>query len=366
METERPAKKRILFCPLDWGLGHASRDIYLIHKLLETGKFELILAADGGSYHLLKTSFPDLRLIRFPFMKITYSRHLPMALSVLLILPKLTASIRKEHHQLKTLIREHDIDIVISDNRFGLHNDSVTAVYITHQVRIRIPGSKHLLESMLYRWHLRVMNKFDHCWIPDFPGEDNLGGILSHPGVIPSNAMYVGPVSRFMQWDDREPRELLKHYEIVVILSGPEPQRTVLESTLIKKLRKSDKSILIVRGLPWDKQGQRLYDNIELVPHLPADLLRKYLLNASYIICRAGYSSIMDLAILGKTAILIPTPGQTEQEYLGSYLSEKGYFHLTQQKVPELDAVFKNYGHRQPAIPGINPEWLNMAIKKLQ
>ena len=304
-------KKRILVAPLNWGIGHATRCIPLINALI-SHNYEVVIAADGRPLHLLITEFPDLEIVRFSGYNIKYSKYVPMSVSMLLQLPKLLWNIKKEHETLNQFIDDYKIDGVISDNRFGLFTSKVPSIFITHQLQIQSPYFSDEIRKFNYKY----INKFDVCWIMD--GEkENLAGSLSKPKLLPNNSLYIGAQSRF------EKREEEKEYDFLAIVSGPEPQRTILEKGLIKALKDREEKSIIVLGKPELNTSEQL-GNLTIKSHLNAKDLNTAILQSDLIICRPGYSTIMDLAKLGKKAIFIPTPGQTEQEYLVENFMQKG------------------------------------------
>jgi len=329
------SKKRVLVCPLDWGLGHATRCIPIIHALLEEGA-EVIMASEGAPLALLQEEFPALKAIVLPGYGIHYSRRLPMMASMLFQSPKILLRIIREHRRLKKIIRNHQMDCVISDNRYGLWNKTVRTVFITHQLSIKCPAAFRFIEPLLYKINLFFIKKFDECWIPDAAGKGNLSGELSHAKPLPSSGAYIGMLSRF----DFSSEQLAgKKYKFLAIISGPEPYRSLLLEKMILELKKANAPALIVAGEPHKKYTRMLDDNVRLVSHLNAADMKEAILHADVIICRAGYSGIMDLASLKKKAILIPTPGQTEQEYLAQYLSEKKMFYAISQSKLNLEAA---------------------------
>ena len=344
-------KKRILFSPLDWGIGHASRSIFLIRQLTEAG-FEVLLAADGPSFPLLKSVFPDLDIIRLPFYRIRYSQHIPAVWKIFFSLPSILKAIRREHKSTIEIVKKYGIDVIVSDNRYGVYHKDVASIIVIHQLKIRLPSGISFLEPVLFRWHMKFLSKFDRIWVPDFAGLPYLAGALSHPSNVPqpirNKVRYGGIISRFMVPEYSKVYPVRKIFDVVVVLSGPEPQRSVLEKILIRKLRKRSWKVLIIRGIPWKKQGGSVYGNIQLVSHLPPNLFYTYLKKATYIISRAGYTSIMDLAVLGRSALLIPTPGQTEQEYLADYLAAGNYFVIMPQKNINIEKAFKQLEQTRP------------------
>jgi len=304
------AKKRILVAPLDWGIGHATRCIPIINALLKHD-FEVILAADGRPLHLLSAEFPQLEIIRFEGYNIKYSNYLPMSISMLLQIPKLLWGIKKENSALAEMITDYNIDGVISDNRFGLFSNKVPCVFITHQLQIQSPYFSDSIRDFNYKY----INRFDACWVMD-DEENNLAGSLSKPNTLPNKTIYIGPQSRF------ENQNTEKKYDFLAIVSGPEPQRTILEKGLILALKDRKEKSLIVLGKPELKNAEQI-GNLTIKSHLKASDLNTAILQSHLVICRPGYSTIMDLAKLGKKAIFIPTPGQTEQEYLAENFMSK-------------------------------------------
>ena len=304
------AKKRILVAPLDWGIGHATRCIPIINALLKHD-FEVILAADGRPLHLLSAEFPQLEIIRFEGYNIKYSNYLPMSISMLLQIPKLLWDIKKENSALAEIITDYNIDGVISDNRFGLFSNKVPCVFITHQLQIQSPYFTNSIRKFNYNY----INKYDACWVMD-DEKNNLAGSLSKPNILPKNTSYIGAQSRFQN------QETEKKYDFLAIVSGPEPQRTILEKGLILALKDRKEKSLIVLGKP-ELNNEEQIGNLTIKSHLKASDLNTAILQSHLVICRPGYSTIMDLAKLGKKAIFIPTPGQTEQEYLADYCMKK-------------------------------------------
>lgn len=321
------SKKRILICPLDWGLGHATRCIPVIRLLLEKNA-EVIIAADGRPLELLKKEFPQLEFIYLKGYNIQYPEKGSMILKIFFSVPKIFFGIYKEYLSVKKIIRIKKIEVIISDNRFGCWNKKIKSVFITHQLMVKTPFA----EKLLHRLNLYFIKKYDECWLPDFAGTENLSGDLSHKYTLPKNAFFVGPLSRFNSVITREVLPKQSFDEIMVIISGPEPQRTIFEKLILEQTRQTNLKALIVCGKTELEQKKETTGNIEIVNHLKADEMQNAILNADIIIARSGYSTIMDLVTLGKKAIFIPTPGQTEQEYLAEYLMSKKIAYCVSQK----------------------------------
>ena len=344
-------KKRILVAPLNWGIGHATRCIPLINALI-SHNYEVVIAADGRALHLLITEFPDLEIVRFSGYNIKYSKYVPMSVSMLLQLPKLLWNIKKEHETLNQIIDDYKIDGVISDNRFGLFTSKVPSIFITHQLQIQSPYFSDEIRKFNYKY----INKFDVCWIMD--GEkENLAGSLSKPKLLPNNSLYIGTQSRF------EKREEEKEYDFLAIVSGPEPQRTILEKGLIKALKDREEKSIIVLGKPELKTSEQL-GNLTIKSHLSAKDLNTAILQSELIICRPGYSTIMDLAKLEKKAFFIPTPGQTEQEYLAENFMQEGICFAQKQSEFDLEKAISestNYNGFTTS-DNRNTDWENLFL----
>jgi hypothetical protein len=255
-------------------------------------------------------------------------------------LPSIYFGCHREHRELKRLIQAEDPDVIFSDNRYGLWSKDRFCIFMTHQLKLALPPGIRFLSRFAESWFESCILKFDECWIPDFELHSGLAGLLSHPAVLPKNTYYVGTLSRFSSTTRERESSLPWEYDIMVMLSGPEPQRTILEVMVFDQLSKSGLSGIIVRGITEDSEEFDLTERIHVFPHLETDRMKTYMLQSHTLICRSGYSSLMDLVTLGKKAILIPTPGQPEQEYLARYLMEKKiYFSMPQSHFDLLYAI---------------------------
>lgn len=315
-------KKRILVAPLNWGLGHATRCIPIINALLEEG-FEPVIASDGGALNLLKTEFPTLESYELPSYAIKYSSSAFFFRSKLLLqTPHILKTIAAEEKLTDQLIIEKNISGIISDSRWGVRNENVPSVFITHQVNV-LSGFTTSLTSSIHR---KYIQKFDECWVPDNDGDLNLSGRMGHTNGGDLKLKYIGILSRFRKLD------LPVIYDIAVILSGPEPQRSFLEKILERELSGRNLKVLLVRGVVEDDQECIETQNITKYNFLTTQQLERSITQSSLVICRPGYTSLMDLAVLQKKVFLIPTPGQYEQEYLFKRLLKKGLIGGCDQK----------------------------------
>jgi len=349
-----------LVAPLDWGLGHATRCIPIVKSLLKHGA-QVVLAADGAMATLLQLEFPDLPMLKLKGYQITYSKIKGALFSRLLLQsPKIIGVIEYEKKWIKKIVREYEIDAVISDNRFGLHHKKIPSIYITHQLHIHTGNI--VLSTLAQRIHYKYINHFTNCWVPDYEN-DGLAGKLSHPEMMPAiPVQYLGPLTRLKKQKNE------KLYDVFISLSGPEPQRSLLEKSLLPQLRKTKKKIILVRGLPLEtKKLFILNDDVIIYNHLPADEFGLLLSQSKICISRAGYSSIMDYAVLQQNAILIPTPGQTEQEYLAQYLEEKKFFSQASPFKFSIEAALSSeplQNFKVPARPNKNLDEVVRAFMK--
>lgn len=329
-------KLKILVAPLDWGLGHATRCIPVI-RLLRSQGHSVSLAGEGGCAAILRDHFPDLPLLPLRGYRVRYSRSKTwFTLTLLSQLPGIMRAIRYENKWLEQKIREEAFDLVISDNRYGLFSSDIPSAILTHQ--LSIPSGKGTLADSLLRFlHYRLLRRFSACWVVDTPGSDNLGGSMSHPPTLPANARYVGLLSQFI--GGPSDLKISVPSQIVILLSGPEPTRTLLEEKLIRQASSlTQYTITVIGGVPGKTPPSGLPANIRYHSSLSGSTLHSVLAGCELVICRSGYSTVMDLAVLGKNALLIPTPGQTEQEYLAAILSERRVCYTRSEKNINLDS----------------------------
>ncbi len=308
-------KPRILVAPLDWGLGHATRCIPIIHQLLNNN-CEVLLAAEAKIKNLLEAEFPHLVFLELKGYNIQFGKTGWEVFGKLLLqIPKIIEAMDEEHDWLNKVIDEHHIDAVISDNRYGLFNERIHSVFITHQLLIKT-SLGNAADKIFQKLNYEYVNAYNECWVPDVKEENNLSGDLSHPEKMPDVPVhYLGALSRFNVNDEKK---IENH--LLIMLSGPEPQRTILEDQLIEQLKHYKQTVVFVRGLPGNTELPTVPGNVTIKNHLPAAALQTAISNASFIVSRCGYSTVMDIMSLHKRSILIPTPGQTEQEYLAEHL----------------------------------------------
>jgi uncharacterized protein (TIGR00661 family) len=326
--------KRILVAVLDWGLGHATRCVPIIRDLVSRG-CTVAISGNGQSLFLLKQEFPQLSFHELESYKVAYSSSLPFMMKVFLQLPKFLRAIRKEHEQVDNLIAQHKFDIVISDNRYGCWSPRVPAVLITHQLNIIMPASMKWMSRSLNYFNHRLINRFDLCWVPDSDHE-RITGALTVPGKL--KVRFVGMLSRFDKSNIQ-----IEDGLILGVVSGPEPQREIFEAILKKEMTRlaGNFTCIIVRGIPSGTAST--HSRITFLNHVRGQELGTLIQKAAILITRSGYSTIMDLTRLEKKAVvMVPTPGQTEQEYLAAELDKRKVAVLQHQSEFDLNkAILK-------------------------
>ena len=280
----KEAEKKVLVAPLDWGLGHATRSIPVIREFQLQG-CEVIIASSGDALILLKGEFPRLRFFELTSYQATYSQNLPLILKVLFQLPKFLFVIRKEHSELELIVKEQQIDLVISDNRFGCWTKLVPTVFITHQVNIQMPFALKWMQGIINYFNHKMIRKFNQCWVPDFP-EDRLTGKMTKPGKLP--VKFIGMLSRFK----KVRREESMVYDYLALVSGPEPQRAILEQKMRLCFSELTGRKILVRGLPGMSEEIVKLTDWDEACHLSSDKLQRVIEQSELVICRSGYSSI--------------------------------------------------------------------------
>jgi uncharacterized protein (TIGR00661 family) len=361
-----PVEPHILIAPLDWGLGHATRCIPIIQLLIQKG-CKVTLAGEGQVKKLLQKEFPDLNFLELKGYRVSYSKQKwQMPFKIAAQIPQILGSIKEEQEWLQNAAQENKIDGIISDNRYGLYHATLPSVFITHQLNVKTPMGEWG-ETLTRNINYHFINRFSFCWVPDMEGEGNLAGDLAHPVEKPAIPItYLGPLSRFTTTEEKEEDGIL------VILSGPEPQRTSFEDMIIQDLRHFNGKATIVRGIPGEGEKKDFPLHAEFFDHLPAKQLMEKISAASIVIGRCGYSTVMDLAVMKKKSILIPTPGQTEQEYLGEHLMKINFaLCIDQEKFRLKQALdlashfnYRSFVYNNNDLEAATDEFLTAARKK--
>jgi hypothetical protein len=329
----------VLVAPLDWGLGHTTRCIPIIKALLAQG-CNVILAGENAQKYIFEQEFPQIKVLGLKGYGIRYSEKGSLFFfKMLKQFPQILHAIIGENRWLENIVEQEKIDLIISDNRYGLYHRKVPTVFITHQLQLHLKNRflEKISQFFLYRW----INKFNYCWVPDMA--DGIAGKLSHPTQLPKIPVtYIKLLSRFSSI------ETTIKYKYCFLISGPEPQRTIFEEKVFEVVRELQEPVAIVRGLP--KRGYEIRDagyeekvvkgnnsyletrnSHPVYPHLPTTELAALIQQSEFIVCRSGYTSLMELLVLKKKLIVVPTPNQTEQEYLAEILLQQHKIFATTQ-----------------------------------
>lgn len=305
----------------------------------------MLIACNSPQKALLEREFPTISYLNLDGYRLQYGKKRRDTLTKIIFqLPKILTRVKEEHRWLNELLSRQKVNAVISDNRFGLFNKQVPCVFITHQVYIKT-GVGKWADRIVTRWNYHRIKKFNACWIPDSQ-QDGLAGELSHPSQLPATTVrYLGGLSRLIPCTSTA-----TSIDLLVILSGPEPQRSIFEDRLLADLANYDGKAVLVRGLPGHQSFIQGSDNVTVYNHVPAAELNALLCSAELVISRSGYTTVMDVLKLGKKSILVPTPGQAEQEYLGDYLQQQQLAYVANQKTFSLQqtlAAVKTFPFRR-------------------
>ncbi len=323
-------QKNILVAPLNWGLGHATRCVPLIKALLARN-YKVILASDGLAYDFLLKEFPLLPIYKLASLEIHYAKTKRLqGINMLQQLPKLFRFLAEDELAIQKIAKEIKIDGILSDNRPGIFIEGIPNIYINHQLQVKTGFTTFLSSKM----HQIQMKKFTEIWVPDVEFEPCLSGELGHlnSNLFSNKIKYLGWISRL------EAKDEPKKYDYCAIISGPEPQRSIFQEKVVQLFSNLKGNKILVTGSFKDVNQNRSFEVKSLLN--TADLNR--LINRSNtIICRSGYTSLLDLMKLQKNALLVPTPGQYEQEYLAKHMDQLGWFFVCEQAKFEKEAKEK-------------------------
>lgn len=264
-------------------------------------------------------------------------------------------SIRAEKKAVDELMEAHHFDVIISDNRYGCWSTKATSIMITHQLRIPFSFPWNWATGIGARVLRRLVRPFDHLWIPDVPN-----GVLTRQFMTKANPVrYIGWLSRF------HPADAVIKYDVLALVSGPEPSRTEFANLLQEQLVESGKKCLLVLGQPGKPLHARVGE-VTITNHLPSALLEAAIRSSAIVVARSGYSTIMDLIALGKRAVFVPTPGQPEQLHLARVLQRQQIACAGLQEKFDLNKLLE-IEQRYPGLSIFVPDhqWLHRAVDDL-
>ncbi|MBA4168302.1 MAG: glycosyl transferase family 28 [Chitinophagaceae bacterium] len=349
--SDNKEKPLLLVCPLDWGLGHTTRMIPVIRHLLDLD-CEVVVACNSTQRTLLEKEFAVLRFVHLKGYNIEYGQNKTGTMvKLLLLLPNILIKVKSEEVWFLRFLEQNRVNAVISDNRYGFGKTGITSILVTHQLQIR-SGFGSLADAILRKLLYRRINSFTECWVPDFETQPNLAGKLSHPYKFPRIPVrYLGALSRLKACSDPGP-ELPN---ILIILSGPEPQRTILENIILNELgSRRFHDIVLIRGLPGGSNILPEIPGVLILNHANAEELNEFMCTSGLIISRSGYTTVMDVIKLKKKMVTVPTPGQSEQEYLARHLSENNIAACLLQKEFSLQSAILKSAAFPYHFPSVN------------
>ena len=361
-------QKSVCIAPLDWGLGHATRCITLI-RALESLQYKIYIATEGKHEAILKEAFPTATFLKLRGYRIWYTKQRALLIPGIIIqIPKIISAVFGEYKWLKKTANKYPFDLVISDNRFGFFHRKIKSVFITHQLELQTPFSWSTRLNQLITYG--ILKNYAACWVADMQPPHNLSGVLANPKYKPSIPIwYMNCLSRLhVDQPTSEEQEKLETNEFLGIVSGPEPQRTLLENIFWEQGNDIGAPFVVVAGLPDNKDYNKKSKTGNLYPHLNGKSLAEEIKQAKYIICRGGYTTLMELIPFNKKLILVPTPGQTEQEYLAQYWQDKNWAITFSQNEFNLKTAIEKasqFSYQTPPFIEFSADALALELKRL-
>lgn len=358
---------KVLVAPLDWGLGHATRCAPIVQKFLDQG-CDVELAVVKSNAGILREMFPAVRQRLAPSYNIVYPKHgYNMGLWLVKNSAHLKAVMRAEHHYAEEMVERRNYDIIVSDNRFAFYSRKAYCVYMTHQRRIAFPKAFKMFESVGEKWHAAMMKNFDEVWVPDLPEFPGYAGTLSHTAFCPQPLQFVGALSRFMLPGAASADATVKDLKIVAVISGVEPARTRFEGLLRTLLARIPGEHVVILGKPYEEARSWTEGNITFYNHLPSEKFAQVIRRAEWVVSRGGYSTVMDMAVLGAKCIFVPTPGQYEQIVLAEDLAKENAvvtIDESQLSVESINKILAEKNSVELPKPSCN-DYLDVAVSRV-
>ncbi|MDE2053533.1 MAG: hypothetical protein KGI62_02475 [Xanthomonadaceae bacterium] len=323
--------RRVLYGVYHWGLGHATRSLGLIRALLARGDAVTIVIAPGAGMRLLQSELGDAcEFYPFPDTPAPFSRYPAIFyLRMTAAMPWVLASYRSEHHLAERLVVERHFDCVVSDSRLGLWSRAVPSYCIFHSIHQRVPFFSSFTEWFVEWGQRHLLRGFSKILIPDVAEAGGLSGWLGHDPVFDwgeGRLVYIGPLSSAPRIDVEQ------DIDVFFSVSGIEPQRGLLESLVLQALPKLSGKIVVTLGRPRDEGRSRVVAGATVYSYLDRQRQAEMLNRAKLVVTRSGYTTLMELAGLGRKALFVATPGQSEQEYLAKFHRERGCVWSVEQK----------------------------------
>jgi uncharacterized protein (TIGR00661 family) len=323
---------KILIAVLNMGLGHVTRTIPIIKYFKDLG-WNVLIASSGRALIFLQQEFPQSSFLELPDYNLEYSSKGVGYGKLMIKIPSFIKTIRQENLLVNDFVRLNKIHFIISDHRYGCFSHVIPSFFISHQLRIKVPLFLKPLEFLVNSFSQYFHNKYTAVFIPDIYEENSglLSGKLSRSTKL-NHYHYVGILSSISKKNIKK-----LDVDIFVSISGPEPQRSVFEQIIRSQIGSIPGKKIVTLGKPESKKIEVISDDLIIYHHFPRQEMEEMFNRCKLVIARSGYTTIMELAALGKRALLIPTPGQTEQVYLAKHLRKKGWCHSVSQKSLNLD-----------------------------
>jgi UDP:flavonoid glycosyltransferase YjiC (YdhE family) len=318
----------VLVSPLNWGLGHASRDVPVIRELLRH-HHEVTIAAEGNALLLLQREFPTCKTIDLPDYPLANNTGRFFFPRFTAHVPTLVKAFSDERKNLRKILTDTRYDLIISDSRPGVYSETIPSIQITHQIHQSFPFYAWPIECIGLYINGRAFRKYGKIIIPDNPpGPLSLAGKLSRTSFTgaANQSYYSGILASIPRVSG------IKQIDYLFLISGMEPQRTALEKILLPEIGDLPGKKVVLLGKPSEDRVSDLDDDTTIYSYVSYREKVELMSAAKFIVSRSGYTTMMDLAeIDAKKGLFIPTAGQWEQEYLSAYYKRKGWFKSVSQ-----------------------------------
>lgn len=326
----------IIYGVCSWGLGHATRSLPVIRKLISE-KNNLTVISNGRSLEVLKKELgEEITYVDIPDYPMLLSENTRQFLAKSMVYwPVFIKRIEDGLAALQKILNKKHYDCIISDARYDMYSKKIPSFFISHQMRIMNPLQIKMFERAMERFNMFFFKRYIGIIVPDYK-ENNLSGNLSHNLMrIDENRIhYVGVLSDFTK------RPMKKDIDYLISISGPEPQRSILEEKLASQTHDLPGNVVMTLGKAEDYSIKKK-DKLTTYSFVTKELREELLNKTKMVISRSGYSTLMDVAVVGTKALFIPTPGQIEQEYLSQYHNQLGTFYSVSQEAVNLKADVK-------------------------
>ena len=332
---------KVLFGVFDWGLGHATRSTPLIEELCR--KNEVHIVSTGRALSLLKNHFKDkCKYYDVSSVYFSYPKSGFFATKFTFSIPKMVSDLRRARRKTKEIINKNKYDVVVSDCRYDVYDKKENSFLINHQLSFKAPAFQFVTTNFLSK----SMEKYCSVIVPDFPGR-KLSGDLSFNQMFKGDVRYIGGLSRVEKNDCNE------DVDFFISISGPEPQRSIFEKKVLEQIGFLSGNVVVAGGTP-ELLNKKSFKDVKYFSYLSLEEQENVMNRSKFVISRPGYSTVMELVELGKKNVLfVPTPGQTEQEYLADFYEKKGLFHHVHQSKMNFKEDIDECG----SFGGFVPEW---------